>query len=148
MTHYGTIDEANAFFAARLHNWDWTNADADTRIRALTESTELIDQFDFLDQKAEASQELSFPRTGQTEAPIQIKRACFLIAQDMIGGRDPSADFENLSLKTEVFAGLRAEHARDGNPQEHLNNLIPNVQAWNLIRPWLRIVKNFTWNRV
>jgi hypothetical protein len=148
MSHYGTIEEANDFFASRLHNWDWDNADADTRVRALNQATELIDQFDFIDQKADESQDLEFPRTGQSDVPRPIKRACFLIAQDMIGGRDPGADFENLALRTEVFAGLRAEHDRNGNPQEHLNNLIPNVQAWNLIRPWLRIVKSFTWNRV
>lgn len=144
---YGSISEGDEFFGNRLHCWDWTNADNDTKRRALNEASELIDQFDYIDQRADPAQEHEFPRTGQTEVPVQIKRAAYLIAQDMIGGRDPAADFENLALRTEVFSGLRAEYNRAGNPQEHLANLIPNPQAWNLIRPWLRVVKTFHWQR-
>lgn len=142
---YGTIEEADAFFAARLHNWDWTNGTEDDKLRALAQATELVDQFDFIDDKADPEQELEFPRTGQSEVPVTIRRATYLIAQSLLSGRDPNADLENLALKTEVYAGLRAEYHRKGNPQEHMANLVPNPQAWNLIRPWLRVVKTFSW---
>jgi len=143
---YGTLIAANEFFAGCLHNYDWSNSSTDEKTRALNEASELIDMFDYINQKVDPLQDLEFPRTGQITVPKEIQRACWLIAQDLIGGRDPAADLENLALKTEVFAGLRAEYNRDRDPQEHLSHMIPNPQAWNLIKPWLRVVKSFSWN--
>lgn len=43
MAYYGTLTEANAYFANRLHSESWEDSDATDRPKALTEATRIID---------------------------------------------------------------------------------------------------------
>lgn len=165
MPSYGSISEADAFYAQRLHSWDWEAATNVDKQKALNQATELIDQFEYIGQKyavtilgddatceekrvAELSQALEFPRGDIDEVPAEIKTACYLIAKALLSGRDPELDLEHLSTRSESYGGVRATYDRNGNLQEHLAHLIPSPQAWNLIRPFLRKKKEFTINRV
>lgn len=177
MANYGTVNEGNAFFSARLHSYDWDNASVADRLAALVQATELIDQFDYVGQKytvqaaldaieavngdsttdankevlrlANLAQPLSFPRgSATTDVPVEIETACYLIAKALLSGRDPDVDLEALASRGVQYGDLKTQYARGGNTQEHLAHLIPSPQAWNLIRPFLRERNQFNLNRV
>jgi hypothetical protein len=172
MSNYGSVAGGDAFFAARLHAFDWTYASQADRLKALVQATELIDQFDYIGQKytvqvymdantdpcadgyddglaeAELAQPLQFPRGSSTTIPSEIERATYLIAQRLLSGRDPEADLESLVLKSAGYGDARSQYDRSGNTQEHMTHLIPSPQAWNLIKPFLRARNQFTIKRV
>ena len=174
MANYGTLTAANIFFAQRLHSYDWDISNVDDRQKALNQSTELIDQFDYIGQKyavqqaidatgvvdwstdenqailraAELSQPLEFPRGDSAVIPTEIETATYLIAKALLSGRDPDADLESLSVRTSSYGGVRTVYQRDGNNQEHMAHLIPSPQAFNLISPFFRERDTFTVKRV
>jgi hypothetical protein len=47
MAYYGTISDANAYFAQRLHSDEWTDSLATDRPKALTEATQIIDDLNY-----------------------------------------------------------------------------------------------------
>lgn len=47
MAYYGTLAEANAYFAARLHSDTWTESNPDDRPKALTEATRILDALQY-----------------------------------------------------------------------------------------------------
>lgn len=138
MACYGNVAAADIYFGQRLHAWDWENAIPADKQKALNQATELIDQFQYIDDKDDESQELEFPRTDMTAVPTAIENACYLIAKALLSGRDPEMDLEHLATKAESYGNVRTAYDRDGTLQEHLAHLIPSPQAWNLIRPYLR----------
>ena len=175
MSNYGSVAGGNAFFAARLHAYDWDRSSPDDRLKALVQATELIDQFDYIGQKAtvytlveasdddtdwttatnraliqaaEEAQPLEFPRDADSTVPTEIENATYLIAKALLSGRDPEADLENLSVTTSSYGGVKTSYQRDGNNQEHLAHLIPSPQAFNLIRPFFRERNLFDVKRV
>jgi hypothetical protein len=172
---YGTVVDANLFFAARLHSYDWDIASVDDRQKALVQASEYIDQFDYIGQKAsvytlvenssddtdwnedsnkaliqaaEEAQPLEFPRDADTDVPTEIETATYLIAKSLLSGRDPDQDLEALSVKGASYGGVRTTYQRDGNNQEHITHLIPSPQAFNLIRPFFRERNLFEVKRV
>lgn len=50
-TYYGTLDEANTYFAMRLHESAWSDADPADRPRALLAATQIIDSLRFKGNK-------------------------------------------------------------------------------------------------
>lgn len=173
MANYGTINEGNAFFDARLHAHDWDQATVADRQKALTQASSLIDQFDFVGMKyatqvavdalgdvdldtdenretlrlADLTQELEFPRGDVNTVPTEIEQACYLIAKALLGGRDPEMDLESLATKSTSYGDVKTTYNRDGNHLEHLAHLIPSPQAWNLLRPFLRHRNRFDFKR-
>lgn len=165
MAFYGTLLDANAFFAARLHSYDWDAAGASDRQKAMTQATELIDQFDYLNDKypvaildadatdeekrtAELSQELQFPRGSVDTVPVEIERACYLIAQVLLSGRDPDMDLEALASKSTQYGDVKTTYNRNGNYPEHIAHLIPSPQAFNLLKPFFRERNQFRVNKL
>jgi len=164
MSNYGTVNGGNAYFDSRLHSYDWDNASVEDRQKALSEATELIEQFNYVGYKytvqqaineldggdcttdeaqesirqANLAQELSFPRGDVTDIPAEIDTACYLIAKALLSGRDPDYDLESLATKSTAYGDVRNTYNRDGNHMEHLTHLIPSPQAFNLLRPFLR----------
>lgn len=164
-SNYGTVVGGNAFFAARLHAYDWNRSTSADKLAALVQATELIDQFQYIGQKAavqtvidnlgddadlctdenqalleaaEQSQPLEFPRGTDATVPTAIETAAYLIAKALLSGRDPEADLENLAVKQSQYGSLKTTYQREGNNQEHIAHLIPSPQAFNLIRPFFR----------
>lgn len=165
MSNYGSIAAGDAYFDARLHSYDWSRSTPEDKQKALVAASDLIDQFQYLGQKAavytliedndedtdwteddnraliqeaELSQPLEFPRDADTEVPTPIEHATYLIAKALLSGRDPEADFENLAVKQSQYGGVKTAYQRDGNNQEHTAHLIPSPQAFNLIQPFFR----------
>ena len=152
--YYGTVLGGDVFFAKRIHNWDWTNATTEEKVRALYNASQLIDKFSFIGCKVESSQSLEFPRQldgvagsiHNGDIPPPIIEACYLIADSLLSGRDPQSDFEALMTKVETFGPIRTEFERARGPQEHLANLIPSPDAWQRIKPFLYIATGFSTN--
>jgi hypothetical protein len=155
MSYYGTVDGGDAYFAARLFSWDWSQATGTDKAKALQHAADLIDQFDYIGQKyavailgedadeatiddANLSQPNEFPRGIIFEVPWEVEQAAYLIAQKLLSGRDPDLDLEGLAVKAERYGSVSSSYDREGNTQEHLAHLIPSPQAFNLLRPFFR----------
>lgn len=165
MAFYGTVEDGDVYFAARLFSWDWSQATDADKEKALQVATDLIDQFDYLGQKhtiyvagddatdaarkvANLAQPNEFPRGDSVVIPVEIETATYLIAQKLLAGRDPEMDLEALAVKFERYGPVQTSYERGGNTLEHLAHLIPSPQAWNLIKPFLRLRNVFTTKRV
>jgi hypothetical protein len=165
MCNYGSVAAGDTFFGARLHAYDWDRSTPADKLKALVQASELIDQFDYIGQKAtvytlvqasdedtdwttdtnraliqaaEEAQPLEFPRDADSTVPTEIENATYLIAKALLSGRDPEADLENLAVRQSQYGGVKTTYQREGNNQEHLAHLIPSPQAFNLIRPFFR----------
>jgi hypothetical protein len=158
MIYYGTLTEADSYFASRLHESAWTDADPADRPKALWAATQIIDGLNYkgnkhsvymlLDansaastseiQAAEASQALEFPRGADTEVPEAIRRACYEIAYALLDGKDPELELENLSVESMGYGQVRTGYSRNQVPIEHIINMVPSSVAWRLLRPFLR----------
>jgi hypothetical protein len=156
--YYGSIDEANDYFAGRLHETAWTDASAVDRPKALRAATRIIDTLNFKGYKhtvfalleadpdatfaevraEEAAQVLEFPRGADTEVPEAIRLACYEIAHSLLDGKDPEIELENLGIVSQGLASVRTIYNRAQVPIEHIINGIPNALAWRQLRPFLR----------
>ena len=155
---YGTITEANAYFATKLHTSIWDNSNNIDRQKALYQATRIIDRLNFRGNKttvydilladedaedvdirdAELSQELEFPRDGDTVIPLDIQIACFEIAFNLLDGVDPDIELENLGIESVSYAGVKTGYYRNQEAVEHLTNGIPSATAWRYLLPFLR----------
>ena len=73
-TYYGTLDEANAYFDMRLHEYAWSNAAVADRPRALWAATQIIDTLNFKGNKHTVYVLLQV--YGLTEIPPPAPTSC------------------------------------------------------------------------
>jgi hypothetical protein len=162
-TYYGTLDDADTYFAVRLNESAWTQADSTDRPKALWAATLIIDTLNYKGHKAavwqylqtlpclwptpeqrqgvraaEASQQHEFPRGSDTEVPQAIETATYEMAHTLLDGVDPELELQNLGIISHGYGSARTMFDRDLVPVEHLVNGVPNSYAWRLIRPFLR----------
>ncbi len=151
--YYGTLREANEYFAQRLHERTWSQAGVD-REKALWAATLIIDALNYKGDKhlvyellnataeeirvAEALQTLEFPRDDDTEVPEDIRVATYEIAHSLLDGKDPDIELEALGIQSYGFQGEATSHNRNQVPIDHIINGVPSEQAWRLLRPYLR----------
>ena len=136
--HYGTIYEAAAYFAGRLHDNAWSYANVANRPKALMAATIIIDSLNFKGQKVTEDQALEFPRDDDTEVPEAIRKATYEISRDLLDGKDPELELENLGIVSQGFASVGTSYARNKVPIEHIINGVPSPLAWRLLKPFLR----------
>lgn len=148
MTYYGTIPGASDYFAERLHSSVWTESEVADRSKALKWATQIIDALNFKGDKAEASQELEFPRDTDTEVPSDIERACYEIAYALLDGRDPEMELESLAVTSQKYAAVAMAYNRDMQPMAHTVHGVPSLVAWQLICPYLRDANEIKLSRV
>jgi hypothetical protein len=165
MAYYGSVEEANEYFAMRLHEFAWSTADILDQPKALNAATQIIDSLNFKGMKAtvaaladdasnseitaaEIAQELEFPRGSDTVVPLAIRKATYEIAHSLLDGKDPEVELENLGIVSQAYASVRTTYSRNQVPIEHIVNGIPNAQAWRWIKPFLRDEDAFKLNRV
>lgn len=152
------IAEATEYFAYRLHETAWTDADDATREKALIAARGIIDALNFKGAKhsvymllqanasatqdeiraAEANQSLEFPRGADTEVPEAVRIAEYEIAYALLDGKDPELELENLAVSAMGYGAVKTSYARTGLPIEHIVNLVPSSVAWRLLKPFLR----------
>jgi hypothetical protein len=164
---YGSVVGGDAYFTTRLHSEAWDLSSAVDKAKALYTATRSIDRLNFKGNKTPAynlylavtdpndvtdddirianlTQELEFPRDGDTTVPIEIEQACYEIAFSLLDGVDPEMEIENLGLTSTSFAGVKNSFDRLSAPIEHLSNGIASSLAWRMLKPYLtfsRIVK-------
>lgn len=158
LDYYGSVQEATAYFALRLHEFAWSEASVADRPRALFAATQVVDALNFKGSKhtvfvvtdadpcatdeeireAEASQPLEFPRGADTQVPEAILKATYEIAHSLLEGKDPEMELENLGIQSQGYASVRTTYSRTQVPIEHIVNGIPNALAWRWIKPFLR----------
>jgi len=146
--YYGTVDEADTYFANRLHEEAWTLSSASDKPKALIAATRLIDALRFKGCKTVTTQALEFPRDTATEVPEPIRVACYEIAHALLDGADPDTELENLGLTSQKYASVSVTYSRDAGVQEHTVNRIPSPQAWAWLRPYLKDEDAIYLNRV
>ena len=147
-SYYGDMAEAMSYFAKRLHSQSWDDATSAERESALIQATRIIDAFAFKCDKTVSTQALEFPRGTDTEVPDDIKIAAFEIAINILDGRDPELELENLAVSSEGFSSVRTTYNRNQVPVEHLVNGVPSATAWRFIRPYLRDSREIKTSRV
>jgi hypothetical protein len=170
MTPYADRQYAETYFLTRLHSGSWFGFSAQDRDAALVTATRQIDRLNFAGEKnaayvaresygdqlcydeaaiatAGAEQETQFPRGSDTVVPDDIKIACCEIAFELLNGKDPQIEYENLATVSQGIASARKTLDRSF-VQEHIAAGIVSVLAWNYLSPYLRDVKDFKIIRV
>jgi hypothetical protein len=147
MTAYATEAEGQTYMDTyRLVTSAWDAADSATRDKALAMSTRLIDQLSFVGDKADADQELQFPRGSDTTVPQDIKEACIECAYSLLDGVDVEYEYETQGMTSMGFANVRSSQS-SGDIQEHREAGIPSYIAWRLLYPYLRDLSSVTLTR-
>ena len=156
--YYGNLSEAEEYFALRLRERAWSAADPADRPKALWAASVIIDALNYKGYKstvytlldatplatdeeirvAEAAQDLEFPRGADSVVPEAIRRSTYEIAHDLLDGKDPEIELENLGIISQSYAAVRTSYSRNQVPIEHIINGIPSSQAWRWLRPFLR----------
>jgi hypothetical protein len=77
---YIDIEEADEYFAGRLHAESWSGADSETKEKALRQATREIDRQQLRGRKVNSGQALAFPRYPDAELPKAVKEACCEVA--------------------------------------------------------------------
>lgn len=139
--NYGSITEAEAYFATRLNTdaWDCLEGAANEtkdKTAALTMATKIIDRLNFLGCKTDPTQQNQFPRDAATTVPEAIKEASFEIALALLDGVDPEIEFENLFLISQGYSNVRATFDRAQKSPYFLAG-VPSAAAWMLLKPFL-----------
>ncbi|MFA5759610.1 MAG: DnaT-like ssDNA-binding protein [Clostridia bacterium] len=147
MTAYDTVENADLYFEDRLHVYQWTQALASDKEKALIEATMRIDRLRFSGEKTVDTQELEFPRDGDTVVPTDIKIACYEIAYELLRGANPDKEISNIGVTNRRFEGVSVSWDKD-TEVEHIAAGIPSVLAWNYLRPYLAKIKSIRVRRV
>lgn len=157
-TYYGTVAEADEYFGHRLHEWAWSSASSVDQENALITARRLIDGLNYKGNKhavyvalqanpladtdelqaAEATQPNEFPRGADTIVPEDIRIAQYELAHSLLDNKDAELELETLAVTGQTYGGVKTTYERGQLPIEHLVNMIPNANAWRLIRPYLR----------
>jgi hypothetical protein len=135
--YYGTINEADRYFSAMLHGELWSKTTYDRKRRSLITATQKINTLRFAGVKTEEDQLLEFPRGGETEVPLSIKKACFEIALSLLKGISSETEYDNLFVRSRKFGQIQTDYDNSGVPEYKVSG-IPSLTAWNYLYPYLK----------
>ncbi len=134
---YGTVQEADRYFAVLLHGELWNRTPPLKRYKALVTATRQIQTLRFAGVKTDPDQVLEFPRSGATEVPLYVRYATYEEGLNLLKGADLTTEFNGLFAKSRVFGSLRTDYEPQ-NPPEHKKAGITSLRAWQLLLPFLR----------
>jgi len=144
---YDTVENADAYFATKLHMQSWTSATTADKTKALTEASNRIDRLRFRGSKVDDDQTLEFPRyygdevEGDEEVPDDIKIACYEIAFSLLDGVDPEKELHNANVSRRTFSQVTTTY-KDNMVFEHFVSGIPSALAWSYLKPYLCYAKS------
>lgn len=145
---YCTVDEGDTYFTTlRLNGDAWVNSTTAEKQIALYQSTRALEQLRYAGMKKIHSQELEFPRWGQTLIPENVKYACLENALALLDGVDPEIEQELLREATSRFSSVGVTYD-PGIADEAKRHGIASYTAWQLIRPYLLPVSSIRIRRV
>src|SRR5690606_6474937 len=142
---YVTVQEADSYCSLRLDTTSWLDYSDDAKQKAIYMATERIDRLKYRGCKSGTN--LEFPRNGDTVIPIAIKKACCLIAFQLLDGRDIELEIETNRVVSEGHSAARATYD-PGFALEHITAGIPSYEAWSLLKPYLIDPRALTISRV
>ena len=132
MQSYCTIEEANEYFAGRLHAEVWEQADDETKEKALKQATKTIDRQPLRGRKTNPEQELAFPRHPDTEIPAAVKEACCEEALAILErGNSQRRRLQQEGVQSFTLGNMSETYA-PGNGRGLLSQ-----EAKELLRPWI-----------
>lgn len=167
MTMYGTLADANTYMSAnRVETGSWDDATDTEKTKALTQATIRIERLRFVGLKtpahnlyklnpnvteeeliaAAATQELAFPRGGDTEVPAAIKKATYELAYAILDGIDEELEYSNVFVNSQNIGGVRLTSSQ--RPPPNVIAGIPSMVAWNYLRPYMVRPGGFDLRRV
>lgn len=155
---YGSVYDANIYFANRLKSDNWTNAKDNDKLLALLEATERLENLRFDGQKAVSTQTLQFPRKylidaeeleylEETTVPTNIIKACYEEALSILSDDDPELAMKNLRLKRGKFGPAEDEYFDIGLQSNVLAGIL-SIRAWRLLLPYFKDGQEVTLIRV
>lgn len=140
---YGSLNEANTYFANMLNTRPWDSASNDDRWKSLRQATQMIDRLNFAGEIANEGQVLQFPRAGDTSVPEDIKFATYHIAMMLLDGFDPEIEQEKLMTNMNKYQAVQSYYDRSFIPDYRVAG-IPSAIAWGYLRPYLRDSRELT----
>lgn len=146
-SYYGTLTEADEYFSKRLNSDVWENAVINDREKSLYMATAAIDKLNFAGFKATDTQELQFPRVGDTVVPQEIEYACYECALAFLDGVNLEQEAQTIGVLTESYTGVRTAYD-ESHLNEHLRAGIPTIDAWSYLKPFLRDAQQIIFNRI
>ena len=127
---YIDIEEADEYFAGRLHAESWGQADDETKEKALKQATREIDRQPLKGRKTETSQTLAFPRYPDSEVPETVKEACCEIALALLErGNSQRRKLQQEGVQSFTLGNMSETYAPGGG--------LISPEAKELLRPWL-----------
>lgn len=127
---------AETYFANRIGTSAWDNADEDEKDKALEHATSLIDNLNFIGDKASDSQDNQFPRGDDTEVPLKIKYACCEIAKKLLDGVDIEKEANDVLVSEHRMSTvITQKDSKTALPWVMAG--IPSYQAWIYLTPFL-----------
>lgn len=176
MAYYGTLNEADTYFANRLFTDAWDAATDANKIKALTQATRIIDNLNYKGVKAavyaimydsngdrktstnfptedaiiaaDRTQELEFPRGKDTTVPSNIQYACFETAYALLEGFDPDVAAEEARVTKRHYSAVGTTYADGDLSSEYLLYGIPNGSVWRWLVPYLVDARSVKLRRV
>lgn len=134
---YGTLLRAEEYFLRRLGTGAWDEALVADRESALVMAARAIDKLNFAGNVATSGQSLQFPRGDDSVVPIEIDQAGYEIALAFLDDYDLEQEAQTVGILTESYSGVRTTY--DANHvDEHTVAGIPSIEAWRLLKPFLR----------
>ena len=129
---YCTIEEANEYFAGRLHAESWGQSDESTKEKALKQATRAIDRQPLKGRKTDTTQTLAFPRYPDTELPEAVKEACCEEALALLErGNDQRRKLQQEGVQSFTLGNMSESYAAGAG-----RGLL-SQEAKELLRPWL-----------
>lgn len=113
----------------------WNGYESTKKEIFLNIATQAIDRLRIRGEKTVATQTLKFPRTPDTEIPLDVKKACTEIAFAMSEGKDPELEQERLFTSQKKFGQLGSSTSFF---KEHILHGIVSAEAWNFLKKYLQ----------
>jgi len=146
---YVTNENADIYFVTRYPSDEWDIAIDKDKTQTLATATRLINQLNFVGDKAVSTQINEFPRGLATTIliPVAIMDACCEIAYALLEGHDVNYDIETLNVVNSKFGNVTLNKDIHSTSM-HLIHGIPSGIAWQLLRPYLRATSTIKIERI
>ena len=129
---YIDIEEADEYFAGRLHAESWGQADSETKEKALKQATRQIDRQPLRGRKSDREQTLAFPRYPDTEIPKEVQEACCEEALAIL----ESGNSQRRKLQQEGVQSFSLGNMSESYTAGAGKGLL-SQEAKELLKPWL-----------
>lgn len=134
---YADASYGDSYMADRMRTDAWDSASSGDKAKALAQATRAIDNLNFVGSKTDCNQLKQFPRGGDVVVPEAILQATCELALAFLDEVDPNLEIENLSNVEQNVGEFSAKRIADFS-LEHIASGIPSIQAWGLLKQFLR----------